>query len=503
MEAIDLRRPTPRILVIKAAEAGVRLVPLALVFSGLHGRLSGIAATMSVAFVWLYTATKLWSIAAEWLTVRYSAGPQGIRIQRGILSRADISLSWADVSAVQFSHPVVHRALECCVATFAVDSSLKVPIRLEAVPESETDAMTTWHREARAASTTPSPLSGEGDRLGVESDADATVYAIRRRDYLVMSVTYGQFIVVVPMIASLYLQASEVLPMPALDALGWARDLGTSLGSASGAVGLLLLAAALGTALAWVRYQGFTTIATAEGLTVRGGLLTHERRRITSSYVRGVKVEQNPMMRLTGQMKLSVIMNEAGAKLGSNVVLPVADRITVAACVTEFFPAYRASTAGPRRGWSRADGILFAGHVAVLLSVGLASRVMAPALASWVIAVVALGQLVIANGLWTAVEIAPDRQTLAITKGFIWVRRYVMDVSAVHGVTVRSGPVGRRVSAANMGVFFLDDGLRSVQFVGVSASSAHRVADLVSGVPDRCPLADMAASDHAKAVAGT
>jgi len=191
--------------------------------------------------------------------------------------------------------------------------------------------------------------------------------------------------------------------------------------------------------------------------------------------VDGVRVDQNPVMRLLGHARLSVVVRGAAHGLGANVILPSASLETVRDVVSGCF----ASCAGPdasHRGDRRGGAVLLL-VAGVVLTTGAWSitRALRPDAAGAVTLAVALAGVLTADRLWSSVTVAPDLSTLTFRRGLVWVRSYTLRFSAVHVLGVRQGPVGRALRTVGLGIVVHDGTGRTLRVLACPEGLAELV----------------------------
>lgn len=361
--AVPRRRNSPVLLVVRAAGAATTLVPALLAWAAARTRWPEIVGVpLDVVVVIAAVAAVLGSVTSWWTTC-FAVDVDGVVLERGVVVRRSTSVAWSEVVAVQVSRPAVSRALRCARVCIGIGAESTPDIVLEAVP----DAVATRIEEAYAA--------GRDRRLH-RALAPATavaptpvrrsevLYRIHDRDYLVLSVTYGQFVLVVPFLLGAYEN---------LAAIGWWPSVRLAVpdgpGPIAGAAALALVAAVVvavvfGVTVAWLRYRHFEVRVAGDAFTTTGGLRSVPRARAA-----GIRIQQNPVMRVLGYGRVAVVSRQAGTRLGSNTVFPCLPLDELRSGVATHFPGYAALAArsiGPTGGLAAA----LLGLAACVLAVG-------------------------------------------------------------------------------------------------------------------------------------
>lgn len=447
------RRNSPLVLVVRATDSVTTVVPTLLVWLSVRSRwpvvlgvpvdwIAGVA-VVGVAVAWM----------VSWWTTRFTVDDAGVVFRTGWLVRRSTSLGWSEVASVQVSRSAVGRALGCSRVAIGIGTESKSAVVLDAVPQEwarGVEQMFLEHGRPGAApvpapAPTPTPAPADGDlgrapgsgaapqgevpRSG--QSAGTLVYRIRVRDYLVLSVTYGQFLLVLPFLYGLYENADalSLLPSTLPSVPPWASSPWTM---AAGVVLAVLGALGFGIAVAWLRFRAFEVRLVDGRLSLTGGLTSLESRQVPRSQVVGLKIQQNPLMRVVGYARLSVVSRQRGERIGANVVLPAVSLAALRRGTREHFPFFAEAAERPCRIAPPLAASLVVTDVVVLVAGGaaLAGAPAVPAVLTLLLLTAAL--LVATNWLWVAAEIDPRTSTLTYRRGFIWVTRYALPCTEVY-----------------------------------------------------------------------
>jgi uncharacterized membrane protein YdbT with pleckstrin-like domain len=497
-----MRRNSPKMLAVRAFHAGKGYVPAVFVWLSVHPRLDGWQATLFTALFGIFTYTQVHSIFVDWATTRYEITQEGVHLARGLLVREETSVRWAEMASAQVSRPVVHRTLGCSMVRIGIGSQGKQLLMLEAVPDAvaaEVQERFVRYGAERRPEDTPGPGARskghpEAGPLGEpetgptggpprpERTPGDAIYAMGKLDYFLVSITYGQFALFVPFCFGIYSQLSDVADLPRLalpevfhgNAAPWAAGLALLVSFA--------VAIAFGCAVAWLRYGGFEVRVRDKALHVTGGLISRESRQVLQSQVAGLKVQQNPLMRVMGYAKLSFMSRESGSKVAANVVFPAVKLQRLTEGVAEHFPAYAAlMPARPGRVFGLFGLFVLSANLLIFFSGWVVVHALRPQAVPAVLAGLALIQLILTNRIWTSVDIDPAHRLIQFHRGFLWVTRYGIPVSAVHVANESQGPVGRRLEASNLSLSVYDAHAVQLRVVAGPQALVSPVYGAVSG----------------------
>lgn len=480
MKLVHMRRNDRRLILIRSYEVALTYLPILLIYLTVRDRTHGYARMITDVGFACYTLIRSSDILRDWLTVRFALDDTTVRYSEGWIHTRSLHLHWGDVATFHVTRSAAHRLLNCAQITIGVGGGQRREIVLHAVDERTVKELTGMLADKHTCSSALAKSSA--GRVAVTSLTDETpltptdarrtvLFRARPRDYLMISLTYGQFILVIPLLLSAYIEAAEWLSFVHIDlpqqiaGLTDSVDRGPSLLLALPIA--LLVAVTFGAGLAWMRYHSFTADLVDGSVTVAWGWPTEQRRRIPSVAVTGVRVDQNPLMRLVGMARLSVVVRQGADGIGSNVVLPVAPLHHIGRLLATAVPAYSWAGRMPPRS-VRAFEVGVAA-VAVALLGGL-QWLWGPRLALLALAVVIV--VVAGNRAWVAVEATGDG-LLLVRRGVLWTRLYILRVDDIHVAGRRYGALGASLGRAGLSLYFVDRGARVVHGIALPERSVR------------------------------
>lgn len=484
-----MHRDSTKLLLVRAVRAVVHVAPFLVVWESARQRFDTLPDLLWPVLLVLYAGGTLYSVVVGWLTTRYRITPDKIHFARGLLVRTTTSVRWAEVASVQVSRPLAQQLLRCSSVRVATGSRSSGDVVLEAASAEVVEEIRTRAAEARPGAVRPRagdtpPPAAPGGRPGTPAPTALgdVVHRMRLRDHLLVSVTYGQFVLVVPACLAAYVELSAWVDLPRPGALPDLRPSGIA-GLLLGGLVVVAVALAFGYVVTYVRYREFAVHAAGNRLRVSGGLLTRESRQVMRSEVIGLKVQQNPVMRLLGHGRLSYISRESGERLAGNVIFPVVPLHRLAAGVAEYFPGHEAVARPPRRPVGAVESVAALLGVVVLglLSAGVSG--LRPSASPVTVAASAVVGLLVANLLWTAAVFDEDGHRIVVRRGFLWVTTYSLLVPGVHVASYRQGPVGRFLGVAALSLLVHDGRAVRIRLAAGLDPVATAVRDAVRGSP--------------------
>jgi len=484
-------RNSPAAIVIQLLQSATGLVPVVLLWSATGRQRDGwVGVLVDLAF-WTYVVLRPASIPLGWLATRWQVDERGIRFRHGVLDREEIDVRWDEVVSFDVSQPYLHRLFGCSAIRFGLGTSQKQAVRLDAVTSATRDRIVALAQQAQLGA--PAPVDGVAPAVPVAGAVVAPpsptptptpteeIYRIRPRDHVLISLTYGSFVLFVPAVLSVLDQVGDWVPLPLPDLAAvrhWspATQLGTGLA-------VLVASVAYGWLTTWLRYRGFRVLATPSGYLTSGGLLSRETRTVTTATVTGLKVTQNPLMRALGYGRVSLLTRDAGDQPMANLLFPLVRLRTLPAALGPalpvpaevLHPTLRVS--GPARVSVAAGALLlWAGLLA------LAHRVQPewlPATGTALTVLVAL----LANAAWVVADTVPDRPVCYVRRGLLRVSHVEFATRAVHVVESSRGPFGRLTGTWSVVLHYHDGRVRRVRALGCSPVRQQRLSAPVLGSP--------------------
>ncbi|MYV64275.1 PH domain-containing protein [Streptomyces sp. SID4931] len=402
----------------------------------------------------LVGAAAVLGLVVDWWMTRFSVTGDGIRHDSGLVVRRSTSIGWSDVVSVQVSRSAVAQFLGCSRVLIGIGTESKATLVIEAVPQAVA-AEVKEHFEAgrvRRSPGAPAPAATGGRTVA----PDDLIYRIGLRDYLLISVTYGQFVLLFPFLMELYENAAALLPLPP----GPPRALGPARAAVGAGGGRRRRGRGDRDGL---RHAHRLAALPGVRSPAQGGSVRHVRRsrlrgvpaRSPGRRVGGVRIQQNPLMRVSGYARLAFMSRQSGERIGANLVFPAARLERVRDSVRSHFPAY-ATAADRTPEVSRPLRLGLIGTAAATLALASwAASTMHPVRAVALAAAVAIVLLAATNYCWAAVEHDPDQSVLHFRRGFLWVTHYVVPWDSVYFAHSYQLPVAGRVSvgAVCLGVY--------------------------------------------------
>ncbi len=408
-----------------------------------------------------YTLARIISIGYDWWYTRYQLTDTGIRLSTGGFVRDEVHVAWHEVAAVQVSRSLLHVRLKCALVQIGIGSQGKRQrLTLEAVPDDVADRIAASVSEhsrqavpqqaADAPASVPNgPQVGSPDEPSPAAPADMAgdlIYRMRPVDYLMVSITYGQVFLVVPFAFGAYSEASRYLPLPEPDLLRVVEGPPPAWLLLAALLTLIPAAITYGSVVAWLRYRSFQVRSAPGVFTITGGYMSRESRTVQQSSVRGLIVEQNPLMLAMGYGRLSLVAREAGSTVNANLLFPTATLKRLSEAVDHYFPAYAGMFERRPHGRSSVKLLVVTGiaGVATAFAAVLLAQQWRPGMAVVILLAAPIVLFVLLNRQWTSLSVDEQRQSIHFRRGFLWVRRYAIPGTAVHVARASQGPAGRR-----------------------------------------------------------
>lgn len=435
-EGRQMRRNSPAMFLVRAAESATTVIPTLVVWLSVRSRWPvwfGVPADLVVGLV---AAATVVGLAGTWWATRFTIGADGVGFTTGLLLRRSTSLSWQEVASVQVSQSAAARPLGLYRVTIGIGAASKADLVIEAVPQPVAVEFDTRFRAAghpdRGGAPCEDETPGRTPRTSGPVSRGHLIYRMRPRDYLALSVTYGQFMLVVPFLYGVYDNVTQLASIsPAVAALP--DDVASiRVLAVAGLVSAVPVALGFGLAVAWLRYRGFEVRLRDGVFAMSGGLVSTQSRQVPLSQVLGMKVQQNPLMRVCGYARLGFVSRQSGEQIAANVIFPAVRTSFLRDGIRSHFTEYAAALDRPCRVGKGLAWSLVASDTAVVV-LAFAALAGLPS-ATVAVALVALGLtlLMVTNYCWASADVDPDSAVIVFRRGFLWVTRYVFVRDAVY-----------------------------------------------------------------------
>ncbi len=460
-------RNSPAAIVISLLQSATGLVPVILLWSTAGRQLDGWLGVLVDGSFWSYVVLRPASIPLSWLLTRWNVTEYGLRFRHGVLDREEIEVRWDEIVSFDVSQPYLHRLFGCYAIRFGLGTSQKQAVRLDAVRTATRDRIVTLARQAQLGPSAPTPRTVPAVTPVATTRAEVDeIYRILPRDYVLISMTYGSFVLFVPAALSALDQFGEwsLLPLPDPAAvLAWSLP-------AQLAAGLAVLVASMGYGwlFTWLRYRGFRVLRTTSGYLTSGGLLSSETRTVTTAKVTGLKITQNPVMRLLGYGRVSLLTRDAGDQPMANLLFPLVRLRSLPAALGPALPVSAEVLTPTLRVSSPARTTIAV--VALVVWAGLltlAFRIQPEWILASGTAITALVALM-ANASWVVADTVPGRPFCYVRRGLFWVSHVEFATRAVHVIDSSRGPVGRLTHTWTVTLHYHDGRVRRVRALGCS-----------------------------------
>ncbi|WP_158676385.1 PH domain-containing protein [Tessaracoccus sp. OH4464_COT-324] len=382
---------------------------------GFAERLPDYAQLPWLVFVWMYSLSRIPVIFLDWMTIGFALNEQGITHRAGWPSRTLTRVRWSEVSALSVEQDTIHRLLRRYRVTISLGAQSLPAIVLEAVADADVRQWRSWFEHGRTT------VNQEHERCSEpEQPTPERVSRVGLLDLAMISVTYGQPVLVVPFAVSSYYELADWVHLPGEGAtLAWlAQSPGWTL------LGALLLAAIYGWVRAWLRYGGHRVDRVGDSYEIGHRAVDRSTRHVRAAEVIGLRVDQNPLMRLLRMGALHLVLPGAQGTEQRVTILPVAPMSVVERHVQVFLPGEIPTVRQVRHGLSASIGLPLALAVAMLLLAGL----------PWPAGLTGIGALWLVNR--TAAGISAGQGGRVTFMRGLWARRsYLLNAGALRSLS--------------------------------------------------------------------
>lgn len=293
------------------------------------------------------------SILFKWLTHKYEWDEQSFHLYKGMFSKTERTVPYSRIQNVNRHTSVFHRIFNVTSVHFesgmaGEDSSVGFKVI------SQQEAALMEAQVARVAHKKPTDNAIDEDPVAVSSEpvmgtneeiAPRTVhFKPEKRDTLKASVTSLSFLLLIPLLVSLYSQIIELFPVnEQLEGI-WEK-LADSWWMVTVILLVLILAsAAFGVVRTFLRYGKYEISSDPERIYISKGIIEEAAFSIAKGKVQAVEIIQSPLKRLLGLAEVKLIsagsLGSGDGSLEVNSLYPFLPVQRAYEMVSEILPAY-------------------------------------------------------------------------------------------------------------------------------------------------------------------
>lgn len=413
----------------------------------------GIAAALWALLAY-FVYTRIYVIFYDYLATTWDVRSDGFHYRRGLFSRETLTIARSDIAGVHLSQGGLDRLWKLFEVRVQSTAGGRSSPLLHAVTRDQVDEIASVYgirptMKLKDVNIAPGAARQEASAEGVieRPSGVATAVSLRNADCWLISVTYGKYMLLVPVLWSLI---TRITGNSGVAQLEWVVDQWRAHPALVLAAMPLLLAAsvAYGALVAYLKYAKMLVRVEPDPdgalkMRVSHGLISTADQSIRVDRIEALEMRQNVVMRVFGRYSLRVIVR--GQRSGSasrTVVIPVARHSDIDAFLAQYLPRFRivsgVEVAGinPVLGWCAGviAGSVAAGTLAALLS----PPVVVAITASGVIAI-AVAQLIVKRA-----DFSRDSRLWRVRSGVLGSRTWVLPSTSPTFTTVFGNGFGWR-----------------------------------------------------------
>ncbi|MDQ0028961.1 PH domain-containing protein [Arthrobacter bambusae] len=367
------------------------------------------------------TAVVLWGILAyfvytrihvifyDYLATTWDVRSDGFHYRRGLLSRETLTLARNDIASIHLSQGGLDRLWQLFEVRVQSTAGGRASLLLHAVTRDQVDEIARVcgvHPTLKAKDVSAAVGSGLHEPPEGVTETPSVVtsaVSLRNADYWLISLTYGKYMLLIPVLWSLI---SRISGNTGFAQLEWTVEQWRAHpGLALAATPLILAASvAYGALVAYLKYAKMLVRVEHDSdgilkMKVSRGLISTVDHSICVDRIDALEMRQNVAMRVFGRHSLRVIVRGQGSGSASRtVVIPVGRHSDIDAFVVQYLPRLRiasrveVASMHPLLGWGA--GLMVGGAVAGSLA-ALLSLPGAVAITALVVIATAVAQLAV------------------------------------------------------------------------------------------------------------
>lgn len=292
----------------------------------------------------------------NWLTTTYAIDDQRFYLRRGVFSKTDQSIPFSKVQNINRHISFAHRLLGLTSISFETgiageDSSVK----FEVVTKKEALRLESAVQERKEPVVTEQPMSlGDTEGLSATEQTEprppknqerVVHFQPTRRDLLKASMTSFSFLLLVPLLASLYYNVSEFISLEErLSGIG-ASLLASTWMIAIVATLIIIASFVFGIIHSFIKYGKYEISSDSERVYIKKGLLSQASFSIAKERVQAIEITQSFTKRILGLAEVKLIsagsLSLGSEELNISSLYPFLPKQKAYAIVAELLPSYR------------------------------------------------------------------------------------------------------------------------------------------------------------------
>lgn len=423
-------------------------------FVGISTFQGGIAAALWALLAY-FVYTRIYVVFYDYLATTWDVRSDGFHYRRGLFSRETLTIAHSDIAGVHLSQGGLDRLLKLFEVRVQGTGGGRASLLLHAVTRSDVDEI------ARVYGVRPTPeakdvniASGSARQEafaegGTETPSGtASAFSLRNADFWLISVTYGKYILLVPVLWSFITRTTGNTDAAQLE---WVADQWRARPALVLAAVPLLLAAsvAYGAFVAYLKYAKMLVRVEPDSdgtlkLRVSRGLVSTVDQSIRVDRIDALEMRQNIVMRVFWRHSLRVIVRAQSAGSASRtVVIPVARHSDIDGFLAQYLPRFRIVSANevvgvnPVLGWCAG---LLAGSVAAATLAALVSPPVVVTITASTVIATAGAQMVVKRADFSA-----DGRLWRLRSGLFGARTLVLPSTSPTSTTVYGNASGWRL----------------------------------------------------------
>lgn len=299
----------------------------------------------------------LWSLVSavlNWLTTTYALDDQRFYLRRGIFSKTDQTIPFSKVQNTNRHTSFFHRLLGLTSIRFETgiageDASVKFEVatknevaRMESAAEEHKRFLV---EEERTSADEIDTMPSIEEALRKPQEERVIHFQPTRRDLLKASMTSFSFLLLVPLLASLYYNISEFIGLEErLNGFG-ASLLGSPWIIATAVLLIILASFIFGIIHSFIKYGNYVISSDSRCVYIKKGLISEASFSIAKERVQAIEITQSFIKRILGLAEVRLIsagsLSMGSEELSISSLYPFLPKKKAYALVSELLPDYR------------------------------------------------------------------------------------------------------------------------------------------------------------------
>lgn len=260
------------------------------------------------------------SIIVKWFTHKYKLDNVSFHIYKGLFNKSEQTIPFSKIQNVQRRTSLLHRLLGVTSITFETGiSQADTSVKFEVLSRNEADEIEEWASDSTNLQTEDVEIITSEEHQVVPSLERTIHFTPTKKDVLKASFTSLSFLVLIPILLSIYFKATEIFKVEDKVEGFFASLMSTWWVVAIIAIVLVLASVLIGIVRTFIKYGKYEISSDDSRVYIAKGVLDESTFSILKNRVQAIEIIQSPMKRMLGLAEVKLI-SAGGVSFGEEAL---------------------------------------------------------------------------------------------------------------------------------------------------------------------------------------